>query len=153
MLWKRNFFADISLYSFYCRWKSYFNVTSALLLELYSAAFSSFLSYHIVFVFIFFLLLTFSTNFLCFKIITVTGWELRPNRNGNKIFFNLHMINVLTWPGEGLPLILSYHPAKCGVHRLYSTGNITFLNCHVITWLGCHVKKWGAFPHLKLPPC
>ena len=39
----------------------------------------------------------------------------------------------LTWFCRWGFLILSYHPAKLGVHRPCESGNITFLICHVTT--------------------
>ena len=59
----------------------------------------------------------------------------------------------VTWFCRSGPLILSYHPAKCGVHRSCESGNITFFICHVITILKCHVSLWVGSPHPKSLSC
>ena len=38
-----------------------------------------------------------------------------------------------------VPLILSHHPAKFGVHRPCESGDITFFICHVTSISKCHV--------------
>ena len=47
----------------------------------------------------------------------------------------------------GVSLILSHHPAKFGVHKIYESGNITFFICQVTTKSKCHVTLWVGSTH------
>ena len=55
----------------------------------------------------------------------------------------------VTWLCRYVPLILSHHPAKFGVHRPCESGNVTFFICHVTTILKCHdivILKLNCLP-------
>ena len=62
-------------------------------------------------------------------------------------FFTWPRNQCVMWFCRWCPFILSYYPAKFGVHRPCESVNITFFICQVITILKCLVILWVESPH------